>query len=330
MTNACTSDGIAFKMVRYPIGKSNLTLRQIRQNWNRGLLSFTSKCEYMGPKQTFWMVTFALFIVSCKKNYPTNPHLPPPPPPPEAPAKKILLKDITIPHLPTPYYHFEYNRDSTVTKADFDSGLTMYDVLYNGNKISEMRNNIIVNHDTLRYIYDDAGKVSMINFINEGNVNYRHVFFGYDGDEVKEIDWDHKEGNVGFVIDRTLKFTYYPDGNVKTITERRPALNGSLESNSTLLFEQYDDKINVDDFDLVHDGIHDHLFLLQGFRLQRNNPGRETFSGSLGTNTVGYTVTYTYTYRTDKTPTLKAGNLLFTAGSQAGQRFQTSTFYTYY
>ncbi|HVU59097.1 MAG TPA: hypothetical protein VHD83_28740 [Puia sp.] len=276
----------------------------------------------MRPNQTFWILAFTLIFVSCRKNPPT--------PTPATPGKKILLKDITIPHLPSPYYHFEYNADSSVAKVDFDSGLTMYDVFYNGSKISEMRNNIIVNHDTLRYMYDNAGKLFLIKFIKETNVTYRHVFFTYDGDQVKEIDWDHAEGNVGYLIDRVMKFTYYPDGNVKTIADRRPAHDIVPESNSTTLFEQYDDKINVDDLDLTHDGIHDHLFLFQGFRLQRNNARKETFSGSSADNVVGYTVNYNYTYNSDGTPSGKAGTLLYTAGTQAGQQFQVSTSYSYY
>ena len=270
------------------------------------------------------IVAFALLIVSCKKDPATNPHTPPPP----AATQKVLLKDITIPHLPSPYYHFEYNSDSTVSKANFASGYTNYDVVYSGNKIAEMRNNIIVNHDTLRYLYNNAGKVSVITFINDANVLYRHVFFAYNGDQVKEIEWDHKEGNVGFLIDRTLTFTYYTDGNVKTIAERRPAQAGSPELNDTTLFEQYDDKVNVEDFSLIHDGIHDHLFLLQGFRLQKNNPGKETFSAGAGQT--AYTVNYTYTYKGDNTPISKTGDLLFTDGSDKGKRFQTNAAYTYY
>jgi hypothetical protein len=279
----------------------------------------------MRPNQTFWIVAFTLIFVSCRKDHPT-----PPPSEPSAPAKKILLKDITIPHLPSPYYHFEYNADSSVAKVDFDSGLTMYDVFYNEGKISEMRNNIIVNHDTLRYSYDNTGKVFLIRFIKETNVTYRHVFFTYNGDQVTKIEWDHAEGNVGYLIDRVVTFTYYADGNVKTITDHRPAHDVVSESNTVTLFEQYDDKVNVDDFDLVHDGIHDHLFLFQGFRLQKNNPRKETLTGSSADNVVGYTVNYTYTYNSDGTPIAKAGNLLFTAGSQSGQRFQISTAYSYY
>ena len=73
-----------------------------------------------------------------------------------------------------------------------------------------MRNNILVNHDTLRYVYDNAGKLVMLRFINTANVLYRTVFFTYNGDQIKEIEWNHKEGNVGYLIDRTLTFTFIP------------------------------------------------------------------------------------------------------------------------
>jgi hypothetical protein len=278
----------------------------------------------MRYNEAFRIAVFTLLFISCKKDQPDN--LPGPPPP--DPDKKVLLKDITIPNLPSPYYHFEYNSDSVVTKVDFASGFSIYDVLYSENKIAEMRNNIIVNHDTLRYLYDNAGKLFMINFINQETVLYRHVNLIYNGDHVKEIYWDHKVDNVGFLIDRIVTFTYYPDGNVKLITDHHPAHTGSPETITTDLFELYDDKRNVDDFSLIHDTCHDHLFLLQGFRLQKNNPGKETFSA--GTGFTAYTASYTYTYKSDNTPLSKTGDLSFTDGSQAGQRFQTNSFYTYY
>ena len=275
----------------------------------------------MRYSHTFLVITFVLLLFSCRKAQ--SPYISPP----SVPVKKVLLKDIIIPLLPSPYYHFEYNTDSMVTKVDFGSGFTMYDVFYIENKIGEMRNNIFVNHDTLRYSYDAAGKVTIIKFINEANVIYRHVTFSYNGSQVKEIDWDHKDANAGFIIDRTLTFTYYPDGNVKTITEHRPTGNdpGFIAIRQ---FYQYDNKVNVDDFSRIHDGIHDHLFLLQGFRLQRNNPGKETYSGGAGL--ASYTIDYTYTYNNDNAPSERKGDLLFTAGANAGQRFHESASFTYY
>jgi hypothetical protein len=42
------------------------------------------------------------------------------------------------------------------------------------------------------------------------------------------------------------------------------------------LFEQYDNKVNVDGFSLIHDDFFDHLVLLPGVQLQKGNPGRQT------------------------------------------------------
>lgn len=278
----------------------------------------------MRPTYVLTMTLFTLLLFACKKDHPI--HIPPPPEP--EPIRKVLLKDVVTPNLPSPYYHFEYRPDSLPSKVDFASGFSTYDIIYTGDKIAEMRNINPVNHDTLRYIYGQDGKLGLIIFINKSNVIYRHVLFMYNGDLVKQIDWDSKVGDVGYIIDRTLKFNYYPDGNVKTIAEHRPPVNGSTESNYTLLFEQYDDKINVDDFSLTHVPYNDHLFLFQGFRLQKNNPGKETFTQDSNLN--NYVATYTYTYNNDKTPSLKSGALTFTAGSLAGRTFQISTAYSYY
>src|SRR5580765_3148075 len=99
--------------------------------------------SYMRYVHVLLTMSFTLLLFACRKEY-----TPDPVEPPGAPAKHVLLKDITIPHLPSPYYHFEYNTDSLPTKVDFGSGFTIYDILYHGDTISEMRNNIFVNHDT--------------------------------------------------------------------------------------------------------------------------------------------------------------------------------------
>lgn len=270
------------------------------------------------------MMVFTSFLLSCGKDHPGDPNKPPVP---EPVAKKILLKDIVIPTVPSPFYHFEYNIDSTVSKVSFTDGAEVYDVIYSGNKIAEMRNNTFSNHDTLRYMYDNAGKLFMIKFINQENVIYRHVSFIYDGNLVKEIDWDHKENTAGFLIDRTITFTYHPDGNVETIAEHHPALNGSREINVFRQFENYDNNINVDDYDLIH-SVDDHLVLFQGFRLQKNNPGKETYAN--GDIPFGYTIDYTYTYNRDNTPGLRNGNITITAGTDAGLKSQINSTFTYY
>ncbi len=58
------------------------------------------------------------------------------------------------------------------------------------------------------------------------------------------------------------------------------------------------------------------------------NPGKETFSA--GPGLAAYTINYTYNYNSDHSPSSKAGDLLYTAGADAGKKFQTNTAYTYY
>ena len=279
----------------------------------------------MRYRRVLLLPTFVMILFSCKKDQGsvTNP----PVVPVILVAKHVLLKDIIAPQLPSPYYHFEYNKDSLVTKVDFASGFSMYDVVYTGNKIGEMRNNIIVNHDTLRYIYDPAGKLALIKFINESNIIYRLVFFTYNGDLIKKIEWNIKDGNAGYFIDRSVSFDFYPDSNLKTMVDFRAASNGSPEQTLTTLFERYDDKINVDDFILLHDQYHDHLLLLQDVRLQKNNPAKETFSVN---GAIFYTNDFTYVYNADNTPSSKKGDFLYFSGSDSGKRFVTGATYSYY
>jgi hypothetical protein len=274
----------------------------------------------MNYRIVVFTVCFAVLIGSCKKDD-NNP-----PSKPGQSHRKILLKEINVPRLPAPYYHFEYGADSLISKADFASGYFMYDVVYNSGRIEEMRNNILVNHDTLRYTYDNLGRVSTVIFIDQNNILKRHVVFNYDAGKVSQITWDHKVDNGDFIIDRRLTFTYHLDGNLKDMNDYRPAVPGVEVINFTTHFDDYDDKINVDDFTLIHDGIHDHLLLLPGLHLQNNNARKQWVTGI----TDEYTVKYTFSYNFDATPIQKSGELIFSKGNLAGKKFDVSTNYTYY
>jgi len=265
-------------------------------------------------------VVSAITVISCKKHTSTPPVTPPPP------VKKALLKDLTEAHLPDPYYHFEYGPDSQVIKASFNSDLLVYDVVYDGKNISEMRVSNWISHDTLRYVYDNAGKVGLIKYINRTAGIYRLVIFTYTNQLITNIEWLRKVDNVGYITYRTLAITYFPDGNAKDITEHRPPTDFQTEATYTTQYDQYDDKINVEEFTLWHDGINDQLFLLPGMHIQKNNPRKEVRTG----DGINYVVDYSYTYNNDDAPITKTGAVLFTQGPEAGQRFETNSSYTYY
>jgi hypothetical protein len=244
-------------------------------------------------------------------------------PPPPANG---LLKDIVIPNLPSPYYHFEYDGQGSVSSVSFASGLTTYDLTYAAGRISEMKNNTLVNHDRLVYVYDDAGRVAAIRETDPSGVVFIALFFTYAGDKLTGLERDLRVTG-GFIIDKTMSFSYSPDGNLLELTEHRPAIDGlQPETTVTDRYEQYDAGVNVDAFSLIHDDFFDHLVLLPAVQLQKSNPRRVTRTGDAD----NYTVDYTYTYDARNRPLATSGDLTFTTGPHAGQHFQVGSAFSYY
>ncbi len=56
-----------------------------------------------------------------------------------------MLKEIVIPLTPTPQYYLEYDPAGKPIFVSFASDFTRYDIVYNGDRVSGMRNNIAVN-----------------------------------------------------------------------------------------------------------------------------------------------------------------------------------------
>lgn len=262
------------------------------------------------------LAVFAIFV-SCKKHGDILTAPPPPPP--------VLLKDIEAEHLPSPYYHFEYDSANRVSFVSFASDLTRYDILYSGGTISEMRNNILVNKDRLQYAYNSDGKVGLIKYADSTGLVFKTVELFYNGSKLVKLD-RAKRSASGFVLEKTTTMSYYADGNLQDITYHFLPFDGQPETMYTSHFEQYDTRINVDGFSLIHDEFFDHLFLLPGVQLQKNNPGKETRTG----DGVNYSVDFSYTYNSKNAPLSRTGDLVITNGAQAGQHFQVNTSFTYY
>jgi hypothetical protein len=245
---------------------------------------------------------------------------------PVPPEPAVLLRDIVVSNLPSPYYHFEYDAAGRVAAASFASGLTNYDVVYDGGRISELRNIAIQNGTRLAYLYDDAGRVSLVKYLDANGLVFTTVFLSYDGQKLTGLERDRRVDG-GFIIDKTMTLSYYPDGNLREITEHRPPVDGEQTESTTIdRFEQYDDKINVDGFSLIHDDFFDHLVLLPGVRLQKGNPARQIRTGD-GLNLA---IDYSYTYDDKNRPLTKTGSALLSNGPDAGQRIQLSSVFSYY
>ena len=270
-------------------------------------------------------VILAAAIAACSNEPGTT--APPSAAPPPPPAPTVLLKDIVIPNLPSPYYHFEYDIEDRVRAASFASGLRMYDVIYGDDgRIMEMRNNVIVNHDRLIYAYDESDRVGAIRFVESTGRIVGAVIFSYDGEKLTGIE-RVRLFDSGFITDKVMSLSYHPDGNLLELTEHHPAIDGQQTEATTVdRFEQYDDKINVDGFGLIHSEFFEHLVLLPGVRLQRSNPRRQIHSG----DGINFTVDYGYRYDEENRPLTKTGELIVTNGSNEGQRFQIQSLFSYY
>jgi hypothetical protein len=123
-------------------------------------------------------------------------------------------------------------------------------VVSNGGRISEMKNNILVNKDRLEYSYDNEGRVSTVTYADSTGLAYTKLNLSYEGKKLIEIERERKSGS-GFIVDKTLTMSYHPDGNLLDLTYHYLPFNGQPETTYKDRFEQYDNKINVDGFGLI-------------------------------------------------------------------------------
>jgi hypothetical protein len=274
-------------------------------------------------KQTKVLLVLAIAFIACHKEHNPDPAIVPPPPPPPAPT--FLLKEIQIQNLPSPYYHFEYNATGQVTLALFASGFDNYNVSYKNSRISEMKNAGVENNDKLEYAYDNLGRINMVTYISDvGNTRGR-VLLSYDGQKLATLT-RQLNINSDFVTDKVMTFSYYPDGNLLELSQHRFAVAGQNDVTYSDKYEQYDNKINTDGFQLIHDDFFDHLVLLPGVQLQKNNPGKVTHTGDVD----NFKVEYSYTYNDKNLPVSRVDDFTILTGNDAGRVFQSGATYSYY
>jgi hypothetical protein len=259
-------------------------------------------------------------FVACKKQRETITS------PPHS-VSPVLLKDIVEEHWPSPYYHFEYDRSNRVSLVSFASDYNRYDVAYDGDKISEMRNNVTGNKDRLQYSYNSEGKVEFVKYVDSTDVVYKTVDLFYDGPRLVRLDHARRTA-AGFVPEKTITMSYDAGSNLIDITYHFLPFDGVPGGTSTIHFDQYDNKINVDGVSLIKDELFNrqHVFLLPGVQLQKNNPGKETRTG----DGVNYTVDYTYTYNDKNAPLKRKGIRVILNTSLAGQQSEINSTFSYY
>ena len=259
-----------------------------------------------------------LASVSCHKGSTPSPN-----PPPK--TNVVRLKDINWPHLPSPFYHFEYNDAGYITNASFSSDLGTYALVYADKKLLRMETTR-PNRDSLKYTYLD-GDVVAINIVDNHGFNYRRATLSYTSShQLQRLDWEIKVADADFTPEQTLKLSYFTDGNLKELVTHYYTVGPQTEAEFTDSFDDYDDKVNVDAFSLLHPDQFHHLFLLPGVKIQLNNPHRNVRTG----DGVNYKVNYNYNYDAAGRPLSRIGDLVWTAGKDSGQHFQVQTTFSYY
>lgn len=274
--------------------------------------------KIMRPISLSLIVVF--FLAACKKDNTTPGQTTPPP------AVSGLLKDIIYSSLPSPYYHFDYNNGGKVSSINFSDGLAVYSVAYSNNTISEINKTNPPNHDQLSYTYE-SGKPVVVLIKDNNKVVYKRCFLEYDvTGKLSKMNWEVKSSTVGFQQLKEISFTYYTDGNLeKMITHLFPIDGVQTDVSYTDKYEDYDTKKNTDDFTLFQ-SFTEHTMLLPGVVLQKNNARKITHTS----DSLSYTVDYTYTYNTSDLPVFKNGMLHITGGTDAGKNFTITTQLIYY
>ncbi|HEY4132520.1 MAG TPA: hypothetical protein VGM50_18050 [Gemmatimonadaceae bacterium] len=249
-----------------------------------------------------------------------------PPAPPTNPSSGVLLKNIEISTLPSPFYHFDYDATGQISGASFASSLSTYTVSYANGRLDAMRNSGPINSNRLVYSYDNLGRCTAVRYLDSIGNAVAIVFLGYNGQQLTTLERDRLVTGGG-VVEKTMSFTYGADGNLTDVTERHPAVAGERdESTVTDHYEDYDRGINVDGFSLLHSEFFDDLVLLPQVQLQKGNPRTVTHTGD-GEN---FRVQYGYVYDAQNRPLARNGVITLTSGPNVGQQIPSTTTFSYY
>lgn len=278
----------------------------------------------MNMKPMMWLLAI-LCLGACRKD--KCPAEPTPIPKPINDIPAVKLRTMSVANLPSPWYDFSYNVDGYITKLDHSSGLIHYDIDYLNDRVRTLQANKgvpgNVNRDVLRYTYMDS-LVTTINVTDMNKHLYRKAILTYTPENrLQRLTWQVDTGNV-LVDEQTLTFSYYPDGNLRTIDFHHLPVAPFMETRYTDHFEQYDNKQNADGFALLHTPLH-HPVLLPSIRLQHNNPGRYYRTGQGAT----FDARYTYTYDAAGRPLLKTGPVKFKDTNGTSGQYQSVINFTY-
>jgi hypothetical protein len=261
---------------------------------------------------------FVLLTGSCRKEDDQGQA----PPPPK--VGQPLLKEIIIQNLPSPYFRFDYNSDSSAKEISFASGLSTWLVEYDNRKIKSLTN--VKQPSKLFYFYSGSN-VTRIRTDNvlSGKTEWAN-HFQYDNFNrlTKITTYQYATNGIDSVKYRETKFNYNKEFNLTgyELSGRRD--DGSFVLFTTASYTNYDTGNNVDEFVIYKQFFEDFLYL-PNVKLQLNNPRKLYLKNGVNE----YQVEYTYQYNNEN-PRTKRTKITQTKGSQAGTTTESLTQYFYF
>jgi hypothetical protein len=92
--------------------------------------------------------------------------------------------------------------------------------------------NIFGNNNSLRFLYDNSGRIISVNYLNDDGSVFRSVTLDYNGPMLIGLQREELSGN-DFSINKTLSMSYDTDSNLSELKVFYPAL---MEAKRPILF----------------------------------------------------------------------------------------------
>src|SRR5688572_14232895 len=86
-----------------------------------------------------FIISACTLLHACKKDT-DQPNPPQHDPPYEYYTRNVKVKDVNVEHLPSPFFHFEYDPFGLAKRISFASGFYIYDLKYDNRKLLKMTN----------------------------------------------------------------------------------------------------------------------------------------------------------------------------------------------
>ena len=239
-------------------------------------------------------------------------------------TKTALLKQIIQDKLPSPAYHFYYDKRNQVSRIELSSGLFSYDVLYDGLKVNRLENK--KHQSGLKYLYENNRIRCIQKFSGmEETVSAAYYLDYHFNGLLKNINYfEYGNNKTDSLLSRTFSLMYHDDGNLASVEEKRIAENGTLQFSKAMMYGEYDEGKNMEGTGILRD-FFDELLYLPEMTLQKNNPAVVKMAIAGGKFLIRNHFQYD-----GKIPVLKMSKMTQTGGTGMGDSFTFMTRYTYY